>query len=66
MKKEFVHTAITYALVFTSSGFTVMGYEDWKECPIGCVMSISDNLEDLRAEADSRNDETYAGYYVIN
>ena len=47
-----------FALV-VSDRFVVMSYGDWIECPIGCVVSSSDDLEELRQEADWRNEEIY-------
>lgn len=46
-----------FALVVSDSGFVVMSYGDWVENPIGCVLYSSDNLEELRQEANWRNDE---------
>lgn len=48
-----------FALVLSSSGFTVMHYRDWMECPIGCVLLTSDDLDSLRDEADWRNEDIY-------
>ena len=45
----------TYALVYTSSGFIVMYYEDWKEYSNGCVIQTSDFREQLEIEAEWRN-----------
>lgn len=45
----------TYALVQTNSGFVVMYYSDWAECPNGCVVQTSDFREQLEDEADWRN-----------
>jgi hypothetical protein len=47
----------TYALVYNSSEmFVVMYYNDWAECPNGCVMQTSNNRELLEDEADWRNE----------
>jgi hypothetical protein len=44
-----------YALVHTTSGFTVTLYADWMEYPIGCVMQTSDDVRELLDEAVWRN-----------
>jgi hypothetical protein len=53
-----------FALVSSSSGFTVMYYRDWMECPIGCVLFTSDDLDSLRDEVDRRNCDIWGeGYW---
>jgi hypothetical protein len=44
-----------YALVSVQNRFVVMLYATWMECPNGCVMQTSDDIQELLNEADWRN-----------